>query len=84
MAMQDLTALNAKNRFGELIEMAQRAPVTITKNGRPSVVVMSAAAYERRRKSAAKRLAETMDRIAAEAKANGLDEAELEKLLADD
>ena len=82
--MTEMTALDAKNRFGRLIELAQRAPVTITKNGRPSVVVMSADAYERRRKAAARRLGEAMDRMAAEAKANGLDEAELEKLLADD
>jgi prevent-host-death family protein len=82
--MTEMTALDAKNRFGRLIELAQRAPVTVTRNGRPSVVVMSADAYERRRKAAADRLAEAMDRMAAEAKANGLDEAELEKLLAGD
>lgn len=82
--MTEMTALDAKNRFGRLIELAQRAPVTITKNGRPSVVVMSADAYERRRKSAARLLGLAMDRMAAEAKANGLDEATLEKLLADD
>jgi prevent-host-death family protein len=82
--MTKMTALDAKNRFGHLIELAQRTPVTITKNGRASVVVMSAHAYERKRKAAADRLGEIMDRIAAEAKAKGLDEAELEKLLADD
>jgi prevent-host-death family protein len=82
--MTEMTALDAKNRFGRLIELAQRAPVTITRNGRPSVVVMSADAYERRRKSAARLLGLAMDRMAAEAKANGLDEATLEKLLADD
>jgi len=82
--MTEMTALDAKNRFGRLMELAQRAPVTITKNGRPSVVVMSADAYERKRKAAAYRLREAMDRMAAEAKANGLDETELERLLADD
>ena len=82
--MTEMTALDAKNRFGRLMELAQRAPVTITKNGRPSVVVMSADAYERKRKAAAHRLREAMDRMAAEAKANGLDETELERLLADD
>ena len=82
--MTEMTALDAKNRFGRLMDLAQRAPVTITRNGRPSVVVMSADAYERRRKSAASRLREVMDRMAAEAKAKGLDEAELERLLAED
>jgi len=82
--MTEMTALDAKNRFGRLLDLAQRAPVTITKNGRPSVVVMSADAYERRRKAAARLLGEAMDRMAAEAKAKGLDEGDLEKLLADD
>jgi len=82
--MTEMTALDAKNRFGHLMELAQRAPVTITRNGRPSVVVMSADAYERRRKGAARQLGEVMDRIAAEAKAKGLDEAEPARLLAED
>jgi prevent-host-death family protein len=82
--MTEMTALDAKNRFGRLIELVQRAPVTITRNGRPSVVVMSADTYERRRKAAACRLGEVMRQMAAEAKANGLDEAELAKLLAAD
>lgn len=82
--MTEMTALDAKNRFGRLMELAQRSPVSITKNGRPSVVVMSADAYERHRKLAARRLGEAMDKMAAEAKAKGLDEVELERLLADD
>jgi prevent-host-death family protein len=82
--MPSLTALDAKNRFGQLIEMAQRSPVTITKNGRPSVVVMSAADYERRRKSAGKRVLAAMDRMAEQAARNGLTEKDLEELLRDD
>jgi prevent-host-death family protein len=82
--MTEMTALDAKNRFGRLIELAQRAPVTITRNGRPSVVVMSADAYERRRKSAAERLRAALERTRSEAARNGLTEADLEALLADD
>jgi prevent-host-death family protein len=36
-----VAAREAKNRFGQLIDDAQREPVTIEKNGRPFVVVQS-------------------------------------------
>lgn len=39
--MRSMTARDAKNRFGELLMEAQRAPVTIEKNGRPVAVVIS-------------------------------------------
>jgi prevent-host-death family protein len=32
--MAQMTALEAKNAFGQFLEAAQRAPVTVTKNGR--------------------------------------------------
>lgn len=82
--MSSFTVLDAKNRFGQLIELAQRSPVTITQNGRPSVVVMSAADYERQRRNAGKRVLAAMDRMAAESQGNGLTERELESLLHDD
>lgn len=82
--MTEMTALDAKNRFGQLMEMAQRKPVTITKNGRPSVVVMSADAYDRRRSSAQERLRAALERTRTDAARKGLTEADLEKLLADD
>ena len=82
--MTEMTALDAKNHFGRLIELAQRAPVTITRNGRASVVVMSADAYERRREAAAERLRAALERARSEAARNGLTEEDLEALLADD
>ena len=39
--MKTVTAKDAKNRFGKLIDDAQRGPVTIEKNGRPFAVVQS-------------------------------------------
>ena len=39
--MKTVTAKEAKNRFGQLIDDAQRGPVTINKNGRPFAVVQS-------------------------------------------
>ena len=41
--MKTVTAREAKNRFGQLIDDAQRGPVTVEKNGRPFVVVQSRA-----------------------------------------
>jgi prevent-host-death family protein len=40
-----MAALEAKNRFGELLDAAQREPVTIEKHGRPVAVVVSAEDY---------------------------------------
>lgn len=54
--MKTITAIEAKNRFGQLIDAAQRQPVTVTKQGRPSVVAMSMVDYQRRKKYAWKNL----------------------------
>lgn len=43
--MLSFTANQAKTQFGEMIAKAQREPVSITKNGKPSVVVMSVEEY---------------------------------------
>ncbi|MGH6719246.1 MAG: type II toxin-antitoxin system Phd/YefM family antitoxin [Alphaproteobacteria bacterium] len=43
--MRTLAALAAKNRFGELLDFAQRGPVTIEKHGRAVAVVLSAEDY---------------------------------------
>ena len=42
-----VTATEAKNRFGQLLEQAQRAPVFIEKSGRRHSVLLSAEAYDR-------------------------------------
>ena len=42
-----VTATEAKNRFGQLLEQAQRAPVVIEKAGRRHSVLMSAEHYDR-------------------------------------
>jgi prevent-host-death family protein len=41
-----LTATEAKNRFGQVLELAQRQPVFIEKAGRRHSVVMSAEQYD--------------------------------------
>ena len=44
--MKKLAAAEAKNKFGQLLDMAQRAPVTIEKKGRPVAVIMSLEDYK--------------------------------------
>ncbi len=44
--MKRVSAREAKNRFGQLIDDAQREPVTIEKYGRPFAVVQSFADFE--------------------------------------
>jgi prevent-host-death family protein len=39
--MRTMTAKDAKNHFGELLMEAQKAPVTIEKNGKPVAVLYS-------------------------------------------
>lgn len=45
--MKTFSAAEAKNRFGVLLESAQRGPVRIEKNGRPVAVVLSQTEYEK-------------------------------------
>ncbi|MFT0876609.1 type II toxin-antitoxin system Phd/YefM family antitoxin [Rhodopseudomonas sp. G2_2311] len=41
---------DAKNRFSEVVEAARRSPQTVTKHGKPAVVVIDVAEYERLRR----------------------------------
>jgi prevent-host-death family protein len=47
MARRTWSVQDAKNRFSEVVEAARRRPQTITKHGRPAVVVLAADEYER-------------------------------------
>lgn len=40
-AMQQVTSADAQNRFGQLLDMAQREPVAITRHGRTAGYVVS-------------------------------------------
>jgi prevent-host-death family protein len=82
--MRTISSIDAKNRFGQLLDAAQRAPVTVTKNGRPTAVVMSIEDYERMRGAAWKRLFETMATARKEAAGRGLSDELLDDLLADE
>ena len=82
--MQTIPALEAKNHFGQLIEAAQRQPVTVTKQGRPAIVVMSTHDFESYQKQAGDRLLDVMSRMQSQAKESGLNEEALEGLLANE
>jgi prevent-host-death family protein len=41
---------DAKNRFSEVVEAARRTPQTVTKHGKPTVVVVDVMEYERLRR----------------------------------
>jgi antitoxin Phd len=50
MAQRSWSVQDAKNRFSEVVEAARRRPQTVTKHGRPAVVVVDVAEYERLRR----------------------------------
>ena len=43
--MSSITATNAKNRFGEVLEMVRTEPVHVQKNGRDVAVIVSPEQY---------------------------------------
>jgi prevent-host-death family protein len=73
-----LTANEAKTRFGELLDAAQREPVRITRHQRVVGVMVSAQDYEAMRAFFANRLQHTMLETGV------LSEDEADALLADE
>lgn len=47
MAERNWSVQDAKNRFSEVVEAARRSPQTVTKHGKPAVVVVDVAEYQR-------------------------------------
>lgn len=66
--MATFTLTEARNRHGEVFDLAAAEPVVLTKNGRPSFVVVSARDYE----LMTSRLAELEDQILGEQAAEAL------------
>jgi len=50
MAHRTWSVQDAKNRFSEVVEAARRKPQTVTKHGKPAVVIVAADEYDRLRK----------------------------------
>ena len=82
--MKIVSAIDAKNCFGQLLEAARREPVTVTQQGRPAAVVLSIEDYERMRGAARASLLESVRRMQQEAAQKGLTEEVLDELLTDD
>ncbi|MGO3932193.1 type II toxin-antitoxin system Phd/YefM family antitoxin [Rhodopseudomonas pseudopalustris] len=47
MAERSWSVQDAKNRFSEVVEAARRSPQTVTKHGKPAVVVVDVTEYQR-------------------------------------
>lgn len=82
--MQTFTANEAKTRFGEFLDRAQREPVRVMRHDRVVGVMVSAQDYEAMRTFYADRLRDTLRESAAGAAENGLTEEKLATLLADE
>ena len=82
--MKTYTANEAKTRFGEFIDEAQREPVRVMRHDRVVGVMVSAQDYEAMRAFYADRLRQTMDRTAEQAARAGLTAETLDTLLADE
>jgi antitoxin Phd len=50
MVQRSWSAQDAKDRFSEVVEAARRTPQTVTEHGKPAVVVVDEAEYERLRR----------------------------------
>ena len=50
MAPRSWSVQDAKNRFSEVVEAARRTPQTVTKHGKPAVVVVEVVEYDRLRR----------------------------------
>jgi prevent-host-death family protein len=82
--MQTLTANEAKTRFGEFIDMAQREPVRVMRHERVVGVMVSAQDYDAMRQFYANRLQHTLVATGQHAAQNGLTEDTLTNLLTDE
>jgi len=83
--MKTITSTEAKTNFGALLNSAQRAPVTIEKNGHPVAVVMAHEDYEQYMQMKQRDLDEAL-RIGIEAADRGelIDGEEAFRLLAEE
>lgn len=82
--MRTYTANEAKTRFGEFLDQAQREPVRVTRRDRVVGVMINAQDYEAMRMFYADRLRGTLRESAAAAARAGLTPARLKALLADE
>ena len=82
--MKFITATEAKNRLGAILDEAQREPVVIRRQERDVAVILSMAEFDRIRARNVDAFLEASKALAAEAKAKGLTAKKLSSLLADE
>ena len=82
--MRTITSHEAGSAFAKVMEAARKEPVTVSENGKPSAVVLSFEDYQRITGAAKSELLASMVRLRKHAAAEGLTEAKLAELLADD
>lgn len=82
--MHKIASFSARLRFEKLLDAARRAPVTVTRKGKPAVVVLSLAEYERLRGRGWELLLHGMTAARQAAATQGLTDELLDELLADE
>lgn len=81
--MITISANDAKQSFGQVLDSAQREPVCIQKHNRATAVVLSMAEYERLRGLNVSEFEALCDAVGERAAARGLTPARLDQLLAE-
>jgi len=79
--MRSMTVKEARDSFGRMLETAKREGVVLREGKVDAAVVVSPEEYARLRQSRVEALLKAMDKVAAEAAANGLPEEKLAELL---
>ncbi|MEA2767899.1 MAG: hypothetical protein QOD93_861 [Acetobacteraceae bacterium] len=81
--MRTISATEAKQNLGALLDSAQSEPITIRRQNRDIAVVLSAREYDRLRAINVDEFERFCDRIGQRAVANGLTEEKLAEILAE-
>ena len=81
--MRYVSASDAKQRLAAVLDAVQREPVTIRRQNREVAVVISPEDYRRLTGANIEQFQRFCDRVAAQAKAKGLTEEQLEELLSE-
>ena len=79
--MKYITANEAKQSFGQVMETAQREPVIVRKHNRPAAVIISPQEYDRMRNTNLREFSDFWEHVASKAKKKGLTSNALNKLL---
>jgi prevent-host-death family protein len=82
--MKTISATEAKNRLGAIIDAAQQQPIVIRRQERDVAVIISMRDFERLRALNIRQLEEARTIVATQAKRRGLTQKKLAALLADE